>query len=222
MPCFLQRRFGLVMAMSVALALLASPVPAEGQLDIVAKFEDADLGLDVVTYTKSGRHGIREQSGIAGFQVEIGAHVLCLQSQGVGVATRSVDESGEGAIQLLECRRLVDGDENYGPLSSHGECRARGEVHRHISQGSKHYLRACECRYGSLRKGSLPSEGFSLAKIVLPIEYKILPPKRWNHDTSRSGPQDAADAEAIHRCAFAHHPARTIFRSRCVVFTARA
>jgi hypothetical protein len=51
MPCFLQRRFGLVMAMSVALALLASPVPAEGQLDIVAKFEDADLGLDVVTYT---------------------------------------------------------------------------------------------------------------------------------------------------------------------------
>ena len=80
MPCFLQRRFGLVMAMSVALALLASPVPAEGQLDIVAKFEDADLGLDVVTYTnpddlyQSGRHGIREQSGIAGFQVEIGAH----------------------------------------------------------------------------------------------------------------------------------------------------
>jgi hypothetical protein len=102
---------------------------------------------------QSGHHGIREKSGIAGFQVDIGAQLLCLQSQGVGVATRPVDEGSEGAIRLLECRRLVDGDGNYGPLSSHGECRARGEVRRHVSQGSKHYLRACECRYGS---GSRP------------------------------------------------------------------
>jgi hypothetical protein len=68
MPCFLQRRFGLVMAMSVALALLASPVPAEGQLDIVAKFEDADLGLDVVTYTNPDVTASESRVALLGFR----------------------------------------------------------------------------------------------------------------------------------------------------------
>jgi hypothetical protein len=68
MPCFLQRRFGLVMAMSVALALLSSPVPAEGQLNIVAKFEDADLGLDVVTYTNPDVTASESRVALLGFR----------------------------------------------------------------------------------------------------------------------------------------------------------
>jgi hypothetical protein len=68
MPCFLRRPFGLVMAMSVALVLLDFPVRAEGQLDIVAKFEDANLGLDVVTYTSPDATRSASRVALLGFR----------------------------------------------------------------------------------------------------------------------------------------------------------
>src|SRR6266508_3437047 len=85
----------------------------------------------------------------------------------MGISFRLVDDCGEGAIRLLESYRLVDGDGNRRRFSSHGKCRARSEVRRHVCQGSKHYICACERRYRSLRKSSFPSEGFSFAKIVV-------------------------------------------------------
>ena len=50
MPCSSRRLFGLLMGIAVAVVLPDLPVQAEGKLNIVAKFESANLGLDVVTY----------------------------------------------------------------------------------------------------------------------------------------------------------------------------
>ncbi len=85
----------------------------------------------------------------------------------MGIAFRLVDDCGEGAIRLLDSYWLVDGDGNCRRLSSHGKCRARSEVRRHVCQGSKHYLCACDRRYRSLQKSSFLGEGFSFAKIVV-------------------------------------------------------
>jgi hypothetical protein len=50
MPPTSRRLFGPLMGIAVALLLPHLPVQAEGKLDVVATFEDGNLGLDVVTY----------------------------------------------------------------------------------------------------------------------------------------------------------------------------
>jgi len=57
-----------VMAMSVALVLLDLPVQAEGQFDIVAKFEDAKVGLDVITYTNPDVTASASRVALLGFR----------------------------------------------------------------------------------------------------------------------------------------------------------
>jgi hypothetical protein len=50
MPCTSRRLFDLLMGIAVVLLLLYLRVRTEGKLDVVATFENANLGLDVVTY----------------------------------------------------------------------------------------------------------------------------------------------------------------------------
>ena len=51
-------------------------------------------------------------------------------------ANRTVDEGGEGAVGLLESRRLDGRDGNLQRLSSHGECRTWGQVRHQFSEKS--------------------------------------------------------------------------------------
>jgi len=50
MACTSRRLVGLLMGVGVALLFPYFPVRAEGKLDVVATFENDNLGLDVVTY----------------------------------------------------------------------------------------------------------------------------------------------------------------------------
>ena len=57
------------------------------------------------------------------------------------VANRPVDQGSEGAVGLLESRRLDDGNGNLRRLSSHGKCGARVHVRHQFSQkGAATYL----------------------------------------------------------------------------------
>src|SRR5262245_20530474 len=84
----------------------------------------------------------------------------------MGIACRFVEGCCQVAVRLVESHRLVDGDRNCRRFSSSCECWARSEARCHVCQGSKHYICACELRYSSFRKSSLPGEGFSFSKIV--------------------------------------------------------
>ena len=52
------------------------------------------------------------------------------------VAHRPMDEGSEGPVGLLEGRRFNGGDGNLRRLSSHGECRAWGQVRHQFSEKS--------------------------------------------------------------------------------------
>jgi hypothetical protein len=136
--------YGLIIVLTVGPSLFTWSLHAGMQLDIVAKFQNADPEFDV-------------------------------------------DEGGEGAVGLLESRRLDGGDGNRRRLSSHGECRAWGQVRHQFSEKKHSYIRFSEGGHGWLRESSLPSEGFSIAIVVNP-QYLILSLlKNVTHGRNRSG-----------------------------------
>jgi hypothetical protein len=176
--------YGLIIA--VGLSLFTWSLHAGVQLDIVAKIQNADPEFDVVTVIGSEVEASRNKVALLGianpsrssFSFRLEEWLLLIELW---------TKAGEGAVGFLESRQLDGGDGNRRRLSSHGECRAWGQVRHQFSEKKHSYIRSSEGRHGWLRESSLPSEGFSIAIVVNP-QYLILSLlKNLTHGRNRGG-----------------------------------
>src|SRR5262249_17945136 len=83
--------YGLIIVLTVGFSVLTSPLQARVQLDIIAKFRNADVELDVVTVVDSEVEASKSKVALLGHRNAL-AQLLLLQASGMVVGNRPLVE----------------------------------------------------------------------------------------------------------------------------------
>jgi hypothetical protein len=130
--------YGLIVVLTVGFSVLTSPLQARVQLDIIAKFRNANAELDVVTVVDSDVEASKSKVALLGiatplrtsFSFRLAEWLLLIDLWSKAVKTQSDSWKVIGS--------MTEGG-NVGRLSSHDECWARGQVcHQLFPKGYRH------------------------------------------------------------------------------------
>ena len=128
--------YGLIIVLALSSLILASPLQARIQLDIVAKFRNVGIELDIVTLIDWEVEAAKSKVALLAiatpprssfsFRGEDWSLLIDLWSKAV-----------KAQSEILECHRDDEGEGNIGCLYSHHKCRPRDQDrHRFPSERS--------------------------------------------------------------------------------------
>ena len=91
---------GLIIVLTVGLSVLTSPLQARIQLDIIAKFRNAGVELDVVTVVDSGSMTETETSDVSHLTISAGPGVkFVISSSQKGIVTFVLSKDDIGGFE---------------------------------------------------------------------------------------------------------------------------